>query len=154
VDLPIDVIRERFEAICEELDHEISELQIELNTETARNEWLWLRTQQLDERVSSRRDEVFKMKKEGTRESALLGDLAVAEIAAAKTQYYRLVKAQDGSNVEVLSARAQGKKKLPRVPSRAPLELHELANAVLPSLEDFIDDERMRLMITIHAGRD
>jgi predicted nuclease with TOPRIM domain len=162
-DLPIDVIRERIEAICEELDHEISELQIELNTETARNEWLWLRTQQLDERVSSRRDEVVRMKKEGTQlaqEIALLGDLAVAEIAAAKTQYYRLVKDQDGSKVEVLSARAvvisgaQGKKKLPRMPSRAALELRELANPVLASLEDFIDEERMRLMNTIHAQRD
>jgi DNA repair exonuclease SbcCD ATPase subunit len=161
-DLPVDVIRERFDTVSDEIDAQIGQLQQELNGENARNERLQIQTHQLEERVTAQRDEVSRMKKEAaqlSQEIALLNDLAVAEIAAEKTQYYRLIKDQDDEKAVVLSARAtvvstrETRPKLTKTPSQRALDGRELGNPVLPSVEEFIEQEKARLLESIRKAR-
>jgi hypothetical protein len=102
------------------------------------------------------------MKKEGaqlSQEIAVLNDLAVAEIAAEKTQYYRLIRDQDDEKAAVLSARATvvstngTRPRLMRTASRRAIDAREFGNPVLPSVEEFIEQEKARLQESIRKSR-
>jgi predicted nuclease with TOPRIM domain len=163
-DLPIDAVRERFDLVTQEIENQIAELQAELNSEYDRNAHLQGQTRQLEDRVATQREELTRMKKDGiqlAQEIKVLNELAVAELAAEKTRYFRLLK--DESDMKpaipsVMSARAvvvsgQSKQRMMRTPSRSELKRRDLANPEIPTVEAFIEKERARLMEGIRQGK-
>lgn len=161
-DLPVSEIRQRFEDSSTEIEEQLEQLQAELTGENARNDKLLQSAHKLEEKVASQRDEVLRMKKEYTQlghEIALLNDIAVQEIGSLKSQYQRLLKDQEDDRSGMLSARAvvitapKGKsKRITRVPSKKKFKLREIENPLVPSVEEFIERERNRLLARIKRG--
>jgi predicted nuclease with TOPRIM domain len=164
VDLPVDEIRERFNNTSDEIELQIQQLQVELTAENGRNERLQMDTRRLEDRVTTQKDEVARMRKEYTllgHEITLLNDVAVQEIASFKIQYQRLLKDQQDDKASLASARAvvvsgapDGKRKLARVSSQPEILEREVTNPTIPSVEEFIVQERTRLLEKIRRARD
>ncbi|OHT04152.1 hypothetical protein TRFO_06478 [Tritrichomonas foetus] len=165
-DIPVDEIQRRFDATSDDLESQIINLQNELEIENDRNEKLQFDTRQLEDRVSAQKDEVMRMKKQHTQlghEITILNDIAVQEISALKAQYQRLLQDQEDERARPSSARAviitgKGPKeikraKIKRQPSKAPLTSLELKNPQVPSIEDFIDQEKAMLLERIHNSQ-
>lgn len=162
-DIPADEIQRRYNAHSEELETQLLQLQNELAIENSRNEKLQFETRQLEDRVSSQRDEVARMKKQHTQlgnEITLLNNIAIQEISSLKAQYQRLLLDQEDEKAKPSSARAviitgKGPKEikarpLKRTPSKTPLVSLELKNPLVPSIEEFIDQEKALLLEKIH----
>ena len=162
-DVPIDEIQRRYDAHSEELETHLIQLQSELAVENSRNEKLQFDTRQLEDRVSAQRDEVARMKKQHSQlgnEITLLNNIAVQEISSLKAQYQRLLLDQEEEKAKPSSARAvivtgKGTKEiktrpLKRTPSKVPLKPMELKNPIVPSIEEFIDQEKALLLERIH----
>lgn len=162
-DVPIDEIQRRYDAHSEELETHLIQLQSELAVENGRNEKLQFDTRQLEDRVSAQRDEVARMKKQHSQlgnEITLLNNIAVQEISSLKAQYQRLLLDQEEEKAKPSSARAvivtgKGTKEiktrsLKRTPSKTPLKPMELKNPMVPSIEEFIDQEKALLLERIH----
>jgi hypothetical protein len=164
VDLPIDDIRRRFDDISDEIELQIQQLQVELTAESGRNERLQADTRRLEDRVTTQKDEVARMRKECAllgSEITLLNDIAVQEITSLKNQYQRLLKDQQDDRAAMASARAvvvtgarDGKLKLAKVSSQPEMPPREVANPTLPSVEEFIVQERTILLDTIRKARE
>lgn len=162
-DIPTEEIQRRYNAHSEELENQLIQLQNELAIENSRNEKLQFETRQLEDRVLAQRDEVARMKKQHSQlgnEITLLNNIAVQEISSLKAQYQRLLLDQEDEKAKPSSARAviitgKGPKEvrtraLKRTPSKTPLVSLELKNPQVPSIEEFIDQEKALLLERIH----
>lgn len=163
-DIPNEEIERRFDAISEELESQLMRLQSELAIENDRNEKLQFDARQLEDRVSSQKEEVARMKKQHAQlghQITILNDIAVQEISSLKAQYQRLMQDQEDETAKPSSARAiivTGKTskeskspKLRKMPSKksTPMPL-EIKNPQVPSIEEFIDQEKAMLLDRIH----
>ena len=164
-DLPVDEIKQRFDSTSDELEEQLVQLQNELSVENDRNEKLQIDMKQLEEKFNSQKDEIVRMKKQHTQlghQISLLNDIAVQEIASLKAQYQRLLQDQEDERARPSSARAviiTGKgttkevkrSRIKKQPSKSPIKPIELKNPQVPSIEEFIDQEKAMLLERIQS---
>ena len=92
----------------------------------------------------------------------MLNDIAVQEIASLKAQYQRLLQDQEDERARPSSARAviiTGKgttkevkrSRIKKQPSKSPIKPIELKNPQVPSIEEFIDQEKAMLLERIQS---
>jgi hypothetical protein len=162
-ELPIEEIRDRFEEVTNEVETQIEELRVEMNSENIRNDRLQTDTHQMEDRVGTQRDDLSRMKKEYGQlghEITLLSDVAVQEIGSLKMQYQRLIKDDEGDRNVMASGRAvvlstvrDSKRLLHRIPSQPLPPIRELRNPTVRTVEEFVEQEKQRLLGKIRHSK-
>ena len=162
--LPVNAVVEKFTQISDEIEHEIRNVNRELQNEHERNYQLQKEATQLGDEVKEHELEVSRLKQRNQqlqKEINLLKEIGDKEIETMKNEYSKLLDGNlDGETLigpplssRAVVASAGPVRKMKRSPSRKDIITRERATLSVPPVEKFVEMMKAQLLDKINHAQ-